>query len=66
MIFPLFLLVVSGDGYLSVPSRPINLDNGRARTEFACSRCWWGLVGYFFSRLSFLLLPLSGMDGSIT
>ena len=37
-----------GDGYLSVPGRPVSLDNGRARAYCACSRCGWGLFGFFF------------------
>ena len=41
-------------GKLSVPGRPTNLDNSRARDYFACSGCGWGLFGHFFSRLSFL------------
>ena len=41
-------------GKLSVPGRPTNLDNSRARAYCACSRCGWGMFGHFFSRLSFL------------
>ena len=40
---------------LSVPRRPTNLDNGRARAYCACSRCGLGLFGHFKVRLSFLL-----------
>ena len=29
-------------GKLSVPERPTNLDNGRARAYCACSWCGWG------------------------
>ena len=47
-------------GKLSVPGRPTNLDESRARAYCACSRCGWGLFGLFFSRLSFFFLPLSG------
>ena len=32
---------------LSVPERPTNLDNSRARAYCACSRCWWALFGHF-------------------
>ena len=48
-------------GKLPVPVRPTNLDCSRARAYCACSRCGWGLFGYFYSRLSFslLFLPLS-------
>ena len=46
-------------GKLSVPGRPTSLDDSRARAYCACSRCGWGLFGQFFSRLSFLFLPLS-------
>ena len=40
---------VSGDraGYRSVPGRPTNLDNSRARAYCACSKCGLGLLGYF-------------------
>ena len=41
-------------GKLSVLGRPTSLDDSRARAYCACSRCGWGLFGYFFSRLSFL------------
>ena len=39
-------------GKLSVPRRPTNLDNSRARAYCACSRCGWGLFGHFL--VSFL------------
>ena len=42
------MLVVWGDGYLSVPGRPVSLDNGSARAYCACSRCGWGLFIFFF------------------
>ena len=41
-------------GKLSVPWRPTNLDNSKARASCACRRCGWVLFGHFFSRLSFL------------
>ena len=41
-------------GKLSVPGRPISLDDSRARAYCACIRCGWGLFGHFFSHLSFL------------
>ena len=41
-------------GTLTVPGHPTNLDFSRARAYCACSRCEWGLFGYFFSHLSFL------------
>ena len=51
----------SASGKLPVPGRPTDLDSSRARAYCACSRCGWGLLGLFFSRLSFLFfLPLSG------
>ena len=34
--------------------RPTNLYDSRARPYCACSRCGWGLFGYFYSHLSFL------------
>ena len=37
-----------------VPGRPTNFDYSRARACCTCMRC--GLIGHFFSRLSFLLL----------
>ena len=45
-----------GAGKLTVPGRPTNLDNGRARAYCACSRCGWGVVWTFFlsSIFSFL------------
>ena len=46
---------------LSVPVRPTNLDNSRARAYCACSRCGWELFGHFCSSLSFLFsFSLSG------
>ena len=41
-------------GKLSVPGRPTDLDDSRARAFCSCSMCGWGLFGHFFSRLSFL------------
>ena len=53
-------------GKLPVPVRPTNLDCSRARAYCACSRCGWGLFGYFYSRLSFLsFFSLSLGDGPI-
>ena len=40
-------------GKLPVLGRPTNLDYSRARAYCACSRCGWGLFGYFFFHLSF-------------
>ena len=65
MVWSTFLTGWSGGakalGILSVPGRPTNLDDGRARAYFACNRCGWGLFGHFFSRLSILLsFSLSG------
>ena len=34
-------------GKLSVPGRPTNLDNSRARAYCACSRCGWGCLDIF-------------------
>ena len=46
-------------GKLSVPGRPTNLDNSRARAYCACSG--WGCLDIFFSPLSFLFsFSLSG------
>ena len=53
-------------GKLSVPGRPTNLDNSRARAYCACSRCGWGCLDIFFSHLSFLFsFSLSLGDGPI-
>ena len=53
-------------GKHSVPGRPTNLDNSRARAYCACSGSRWGLFGHFFSRLSFLFsFSLSLGDGPI-
>ena len=41
-------------GKLPVPGRPTNFDYSRARTYCAYSRCGWGLLGHFYSRLLFL------------
>ena len=56
---------LKGDGAmvlckLSVPGRPTNLDNSRARAYCARSRCGWGLFEHFFSRLSFSSFSLFG------
>ena len=36
-------------GKLPVPGRPTNLDYGRARAYWTCSRYEWRLFGHFFS-----------------
>ena len=51
---------------LTVPGRPATLDRSRAKAYCACSRCGWGLNGYFYSPLSFLFsFSLSLGDGPI-
>ena len=54
-------------GKLLVPGRPTNLDKSRARAYWACSRCGWGLFGYFFlsSIISLFSFSLSLGDGPI-
>ena len=52
-------------GNLSVPRRPTNLDNSRARAYCACSRCGWGLLGYFSLVYLFSFLTLSLRNGPI-
>ena len=53
-------------GKLSVPGRPSNLADSRARAYCACSRCRWGLFGHFYSHLCFLSsFSLSFGDGPI-
>ena len=41
-------------GKLPVPGRPANLDFSRTRAYCTCSRCGWGCLDIFFSRLSLL------------
>ena len=41
-------------GITSSAGASYNLADGRARAYCACSRCGWGLFGYFYSPLSFL------------
>ena len=45
-----------------MPGRPTNLDNSKARTYCACSRCGWGLLDIFslVYRLSFLSPSVGG------
>ena len=53
---------------LPVPGRPTNLDWTRAKAFCACSRCGWGVVWTFFSRLSFfsfLSLSFSLEEGPV-
>ena len=53
-------------GKLPVSGHPTYLDYSRARAYCTCRRCWWGLFGQFFSRLSFLFsFSLSLGDGQI-
>ena len=44
---------------LSVPGRPTDLDNGRARAYCACSTCGLGLFGHFSLVYLFSLLSPS-------
>ena len=52
-------------GKLSVPRRPTNLDNSRARAYFACSRCGWGCLDIFKFVYLFSFLSPSFGDGPI-
>ena len=53
-------------GLTSSAGASFNLDYSRARAYCACSRCGWGLFGYFYSQLSFLFsFSLSLGDGPI-
>ena len=46
-------------GKLSVPGRPTNLDNSRARVYCACSRRGWGSLDIFlYSTFYLFFLPL--------
>ena len=49
-------------GNFLAPGRPTTLDNSRARSYCAYSRCGWGLFGHFLlsSIISLFFLPLSG------
>ena len=53
-------------GILPVPWRSTNCDYSRSRGYCAFIRCGWGLLGHFYSRLSFLFsFSLSLGDGQI-
>ena len=52
-------------GKLSVPRRPTNLDNSRARAYCACSRCGWGCLDIFKFVFLFSFLSPSFGDGPI-
>ena len=53
-------------GKLPVPGRLTSLEKSKARAHCADSRCGWGLLGHFFSCLSFLSsISLSLGDGPI-
>ena len=46
---------------LSVPGRPTDLDESRARVNCACSRCGWGCLDISLPTIfSLFFLPLSG------
>ena len=51
-------------GKLPVPGRPTSSDCSRARAHYACSRCGWGLLGHFYSPLSFLSGVVGWCDGA--
>ena len=59
MNFEGLVSLYDGARKLSVPGRPNNLSDSRARAYCACSRCGRDLFGYFFSHLSFLIFFLS-------
>ena len=50
-------------GKLPVPGRPANLDDGRARAFWACSRCGWWLLDIFTPNCPFFSISLG--DGPI-
>ena len=52
-------------GKLSVPGRPTSLDDSRARTYCACSRCGWGCLDIFPLVYLFSFLSPSLGDGPI-
>ena len=61
----LFILgmVIAGDGarQLSVPGHFDSLDESRVRDYCGCSRCGWGLFGFFLSSIiSLFFLILTG------
>ena len=41
-----------------------NLYNRRTRAYCACSRCWWGCLGIFFSSINSLVFSFSLRDSS--
>ena len=49
-------------GKLPVPGRPTNLDFGRARAYWGCSRCCRGLLGHY----NFSTFSISLGDGRIS
>ena len=52
-------------GKLSVPRRPTNLNDSRARAYCAGSRCGWGCLDIFSLVYHFFLLSPSLGDGPI-
>ena len=52
-------------GKVSVPRRPTNLDNSRARAYCACSRYGWGLFRHLSLVYLFSFLSSSLGDGPI-
>ena len=54
-------------GKLSVSGRPTHLGTSRARAYSACSRCGWGMFGFFFlsSVISLSFLPFFGRSPDI-
>ena len=52
-------------GKLSVPRRPTNLNNSRARASCACSGCGWVFFGHFFLVCLFSFLSSSLGDAPI-
>ena len=58
--------MVSGNGYLLVPGRPINFDNGRTGNTVLAVGAGGRLFGYFSLAPTISLFPLlSGIDGSM-
>ena len=51
-------------GKLPVPGRPTNLDYNRARANWACSRCWWGLHFWTFFLLYVIFSSVSFSMGN--
>ena len=53
-----------GAGLTLVPGRPTNLDISRARAQYACNKCGYGVVWTLFSLVSWLV-GCFGLNGPL-